>query len=81
MTSFPIGTAGRDIHVVRGADEAWLVKRGKMPLSSSYRVRAHAMAFARAVAYSARADMIVHDLSGAKTRHTRASLSYPVSLD
>jgi len=82
MTSFRIGTTGRDIHVVRGPDENWLVKQGTILLASaSYRVRAHAMAFARAVAYGAHADMIVHDLSGATTLHTRASLSYPVVLD
>jgi hypothetical protein len=82
MTNFRIGTTGRDIHVVRGPDEVWLVKQGEMSLASpSYRVRAHAMAFARAVACRAHADMIVHDLCGAKTRYTRASLSYPTSLD
>lgn len=82
MTNDRITTSGRDIHVMRGADEAWSVKRGEMPLAaSSYRLRAHAVAFARAVAHRAHADMIVHDLCGRSTRHTRASLSYPTSLD
>jgi hypothetical protein len=72
----------RDIHVVRGPGEYWLVRQdGQILASSSYRVRAHAMAFARAVAFQVHADMIVHDRCGVRTRYGRASLSYPTSLD
>jgi hypothetical protein len=71
-----------EIHVLRGAGETWLVKHGEAPVAfASYRLRSHAMAFARAVAFSSNADMIVHDLCGLRTRHARASLSYPTSLD
>lgn len=81
MTNDHITTCGRDIHVMRGPGEAWMVAQGGRFLTSNYRLRAHAIAFARAVAFGARADMVVHDLGGRKTRHTRASLSYPISLD
>ena len=82
MTNDHIAATGRDIHVLRGPDEAWMVAQsGQFLASTNYRRRAHAMAFARAVAYSVHADMIVHDLGGRSTRHARASLSYPTSLD
>lgn len=82
MTHDHVEASVRDIHVVHGPGEAWVVKRGgQIFASSSYRLRAHAMAFARAVAFGAHADMIVHDRSGIRTRYGRASLSYPTSLD
>jgi hypothetical protein len=82
MTNDRIPTSGRDIHVVRGPGEAWMVAQGGQFLATTnYRLRAHAMAFARAVAHSVHADMIVHDRGGRSTRHTQASLSYPTSLD
>lgn len=82
MTNDRITISGRDIHVVHGPGNAWMVAQGGQLLASAnYRLRAHAVAFARAVAYGAHADMIVHEQSGRITRHTRASLSYPTSLD
>lgn len=83
MTSFRIGRPdGRDIHVVRGPNQSWLVKQGEKRLSApSYRICAHAMAFARAAAHGSHADMIVHETGGRETRYVRASLSYPRSLD
>jgi hypothetical protein len=82
MTNNRITISGRDIHVMRGPGKAWIVAHGgQFLVSANYRLRAHAVAFARAVAFGAHADMIVHDLGGRSTRHTRASLSYPTSLD
>jgi hypothetical protein len=82
MTQHNIRTSDIDIHVKRGPGGAWKVAKGEHLLASAnYRLRAHAIAFARAVAYRAHADMVVHDLGGRTTRYQRASLSYPVSLD
>ncbi|MBX9863185.1 MAG: DUF2188 domain-containing protein [Hyphomicrobium sp.] len=82
MTHDHVEASVREIHVVHGPGESWRVREGGQILaSSSYRLRAHAMAFARAVAFQVHADMIVHDRSGGRTRHGRASLSYPTSLD
>lgn len=82
MTNVFIEASGNDIHVMRGPGEAWLVARGgRVVASANYRLRAHAVAFARAFAFNAHADMIVHDSGGHTTRHARASLSYPTALD
>ena len=71
-----------DIHVERGESEAWHVTRGghRTPVGS-YRLRDHAMAFARAVAFNRHVEMVVHDINGCITRYQRASLTYPTSLD
>jgi hypothetical protein len=39
------------------------------------------MAFARAVAFSRHVEMLVHETDGRITRHKRASLTYPISLN
>ncbi len=76
------GTRRRDVHVARGPKTTWLVRRGSQPAELvSYRLKAHAMAFARALAFSTGVDMIVHDLDGVVTRYSRASLTYPTWLD
>ncbi|HEX2839649.1 DUF2188 domain-containing protein [Hyphomicrobium sp.] len=82
MTTDHITTLTRDVHVIRGPSKLWTVaQEGHVATSANYRVRAHAIAFARAVAFAAHADMIVHEPAGRSTRHPRASLSYPTSLD
>lgn len=82
MTTGRILASSRDFHVICGADQLWRVEQEGHPSAlSSYRLRVHAMAFARAVAFAAHADMVVHDAAGIRTRHSRASLSYPTSLD
>jgi hypothetical protein len=70
------------VHVRRGEDEAWLVKKSyHVHALASYRLKSHALAYARALAFSCRVDMIVHDLDDRTTRHDRASLTYPTRLD
>lgn len=82
MTDNHLETSRSDIHVLRGSGETWLIKQGEASAAiASYRRRSHAMAFARAFAHSSHSDMIVHGLCGLRTRHGRASLSYPTSLD
>lgn len=82
MTDDRIEAFGDDIHVLRGPGDGWRVRQGDEFVSSAnYRLRAHAMAFARAFAFSSHADMIVHGRGGLRTRHAHASLSYPTTLD
>lgn len=70
-----------DIHVSQDRSKTWLVtERGRRLEIASYRVRAHAMAFARAVAYGRRAEMVVYETDGRVVRHARTSLTYPTSL-
>ncbi len=70
-----------DIHVSRDRGSAWLVtERGRRSEMARYRMREHAMAFARAVAYGRRAEMIVHEIDGRVVRHARTSLTYPTLL-
>jgi hypothetical protein len=70
-----------DIHVGRSENKYWLVTRGGQRTElGSYRLKDHAMAFARAVAFNLHVEMIVHELYGHNTRHHRASLTCPTSL-
>lgn len=72
-----------EIHVGwRSDSKVWLVTHGGRPLKpGSFRRRAHAIAFARAVAHSRDAEMVVSDMSGRVTRHAHETLSYPTRLD
>jgi len=71
-----------DIHVELVENEAWQVTRGRLRVPvGSYRHKDQAMAYARAVAYGLRVELIAHDMSGSATRHERASLTYPVCLE
>jgi uncharacterized protein DUF2188 len=70
-----------DVHVSQDPGNAWLVtERGRRSEMARYRMREHAMAFARAVAYGRRAEMIVHEIDGSVVRHARSTLTYPTSL-
>ena len=74
--------ADKNIHVGCGERGFWLVTRGGQPTTlASYRFKVHAMAFARAVAFSQHVEMVVHDLNGQIIRHPRASLTYPIALN
>lgn len=82
MTLDNVQASVKDIHVVHESGESWLIRQGgRVFFPSRYRVRAHAIAFASAVAYGANADMIVHDRNGVRTRLCRASLTYPTLID
>ena len=71
-----------DIHVGLDPEDTWSVSAGPdRPPLASFRVRLHAVAFARAVAFSRGVEMIVHDAGGSLIRHPRASLTYPARLD
>ena len=72
-----------EIHVGWMSDrKAWLVTHGGKPVTpGAFRRRAYAIAFARAVASSRYAEMVVSDMSGHVTRHAPETLSYPTRLD
>ena len=75
-------TSFRDVHVIRGHGQRWTVaQEGQIATAANYRLRSHAVAFARAFAFAAHADVIVHELAGHSTRYTRTSLGYPTLLD
>lgn len=72
-----------EIHVGWLSDKkAWLVSRDGKPLSQGrFRHRAYAIAFARAIAASRDAEMVVRDANGKVTRHGPDTLGYPTKLD
>ncbi len=76
------GHAVTDIHVRRDEHNRWSVAVGATRSApGTYRFRAYAEAYARALAYSRNVEMIVHEHPGRTTRHARAALTYPALLD
>jgi hypothetical protein len=81
-TSFHLLSDAHSIHVGQDFDARWFVARGaERPVLASFRLKVHAEAYARALAYSRHVEMIVHPAGGGTVRHARASLTYPTSLD
>lgn len=73
----------RDVHVAWQSDRKnWQVAPvNHENLARNFRLKAHALAFARAVASSRHAELIERDPSGRVIRHGKDSLSYPTRLD
>ena len=72
----------QSIHVGLDFDARWFVACGtERPVLASFRLREHAEAYARALAYSRHVEMVVHSAGGGMVRHARASLTYPTFLD
>jgi hypothetical protein len=46
----------------------------------SFRIRAHAIAFGRALAYNTRSALFLYGADGSRVRQTRASMTYPLVL-
>ena len=62
--------------------KTWQVTRdGHTLVPGSFRRRAYAIAFARALATSRAAGMVVQDANGQVTRHAPGTLSYPTELE
>ncbi len=71
-----------NFHVGIGLGEVWVVTRHGAAVSATrYRLKCHAMAFARAMAFRSDVEMIVHELDGHMVVHQRPSLTYPIALD
>ena len=72
----------QSIHVGLDFDARWFVACGaERPVLASFRLKDHAEAYARALAYSRHVEMVVHPAGGGMVRHARASLTYPTFLD
>jgi hypothetical protein len=67
------------IHVKQRACGFWNVS-GDVGQSRSFRIRAHAVAFARALAFTTKSTLFFHDADGSSVRQTRASMTYPLVL-
>ena len=67
------------IYVVQGVSGDWVVSNGRRPLAR-YQSQYGAMAFARALAYSRRVDVVVQPQDGSSSRHVGATLTNPLDL-
>ena len=65
-----------DVYVVQGVSGDWVVSNRRRTLAR-YQSQHGAMAFARAVAYSRRAGVVVQEQDGSSSRHAGASFTYP----
>jgi hypothetical protein len=68
-----------DVYVVQGVNGDWAVSNGSRTMAR-YQSQHGAMAFARALAYSRRVEVVVQPQDGSGSRHARASLTYPLDL-
>ncbi len=70
------------IRVTRRRDGMWAVFRGPQSLGLlAFRLKAHAVAYARAISFSGRLALFVDNKSGMGVRQTSSSLTYPIFLD
>jgi hypothetical protein len=70
------------IRVTRRSDGVWAVFRGSQKLALlAFRLKTHAVAYARAISFSLKLSLFVDDKSGIGVRQTSASLTYPMILD
>jgi hypothetical protein len=68
-----------DVYVVQGVSGDWAVSNGARTIAR-YQFQHGAMAFARALAHSRRAEVVVQPQEGSSSRHAGASLTYPLDL-
>lgn len=70
------------IRVTRRSDGAWAVFRGSQGLVLlAFRLKTHAIAYARAISFTGRLALFVDDKFGIGVRQSCASLTYPKILD
>ncbi|WP_423414970.1 DUF2188 domain-containing protein [Hyphomicrobium sp. B1] len=70
------------IRVTRRSDGAWAVFRGSQGLALlAFRVKAHAVAYARAISFSRKLTLFVDDKFGIGVRQSYPSLTYPRILN
>jgi hypothetical protein len=71
-----------EICVSQAENGSWIVtQRQPHRALKGFRQRGHALAFARAVAFSRHAPLFVQALDGTRTQQRASSLTYPVCLD
>lgn len=73
---------GDYILVTKQHGASWLVLRGQRNLFLlRFRLKQHAVAFGRAMAFSGKLALFVDNRNGIAVRQSAASLTYPVLLD
>lgn len=70
----------KSIHVERSVCGSWSVNSDYGQISRSFRLRAHAVAFGRAVAFTTGSTLFFYYADGSRVRQTRASMTYPLVL-
>lgn len=71
----------RFIRVTKGSDRTWIVLRGPRGISLlRFAIKAHAVAYARAVSQAGKLTLFVDDKHGTAIRQSAASLTYPKIL-
>lgn len=70
------------VRVTRRQEAMWRVEGGRSrPDQQHFRIKSHAVAYARAMSWSSQSQLFIDDEAGTPVRQTRASMTYPVKLD
>jgi hypothetical protein len=70
------------IHVTKRHAASWSVRSGERDLCLlTFRLKPHAVAYARAMAFSRKLTLFVDNRNGVAVRQASSSLTYPVFLD
>ena len=70
------------VRVTRSQEKTWNVVGGRTLLRQrNFRIKSHAVAFARAVSWSRSLTLFIDDDGGNPVRQSRESMTYPVRLD
>lgn len=67
------------IHIGQVAGNGWQVNGGNRG-TRHFRIREHALAFGRALAFSTQSELLLSESDGSTVRQTRASMTYPRDL-
>jgi hypothetical protein len=70
------------IRVTRRRESVWTVLRGPRGLCLlTFRLKSHAVAYARAISFSGKLALFVDDGNGIAVRQSSSSLTYPIVLN
>lgn len=73
---------GKYIRVIEGPERVWTVLREPETRQLlSFMIKSHAIAYARAVAFSEKVTLFIDDGRGVGIRQSAASLTYPTQLN
>jgi uncharacterized protein DUF2188 len=77
-----IDMQSKDIYVTRITNGSWLVGKGSERLPKrTFKIKDHAIAFGRAVAFSRGSRLYIHGSDGIGVLQAKESLTYPVTLE
>lgn len=71
----------RSIHVKQRPCGSWNVSGDGVMVTRLFRIRAHAVAFGRALAFSTRSALFFYGADGARIQQSKASMTYPRVLE